>query len=156
MKPIQTGLESCQGDTETVQELTNLLEDRFERPQIEPQHSFVLPWRAAIKENKPQTKVNEIAIPAKFLNSSRPLIIEGVGAYMFQSMKRDITDLILHFDIPVILVTRSGLGTINHTLLSLEHLKNRGIHKVYVVINGPINTDNAEAIKDFPKELRLL
>ena len=86
-KPIQTGLESCQGDTETVQELTNLLEDRFERPQIEL-NIPLSPWRAAIKENKPQTKVNEIAIPAKFLNSSRPLIIEGAGAYMFQSMKR--------------------------------------------------------------------
>ena len=48
-----------------MQELTNLLEDRFERPQIEL-NIPLSPWRAAIKENKPQTKVNEIAIPAKF------------------------------------------------------------------------------------------
>ncbi|KHC70805.1 dethiobiotin synthase [Candida albicans SC5314] len=155
-KPIQTGLESCQGDTETVQKLTNLSEDRFERPQIEL-NIPLSPWRAAIKENKPQTKVNEIAIPAKFLNSSRPLIIEGAGGLYVPINETEITtDLILHFDIPVILVARSGLGTINHTLLSLEHLKNRGIHKVYVVMNGPINTDNAEAIKRFSKGIKII
>ena len=91
------------------------------------------------------------------MNSSRPLIIEGAGGLYVPINETEITtDLILHFDIPVILVARSGLGTINHTLLSLEHLKNRGIHKVYVVMNGPINTDNAEAIKRFSKGIKII
>lgn len=155
-KPIQTGLQSCQGDTETVQELTNLPEDQFERPQVELSIPLS-PWMAARNENKPQTRVNEIEIPAKFLKSSRPLIVEGAGGLFVPINETEITtDLILHLGIPVILVARSGLGTINHTLLSLEHLKNRGIHKVYVVLNGPTNADNAEAIKKFSKGIKII
>ncbi|KAL6450395.1 bioCD Biotin biosynthesis bifunctional protein BioCD [Candida maltosa Xu316] len=155
-KPIQTGLESDQGDTKTVQQLTNIPEDRFEKPQVEL--NFPLsPWRAATKENKPQTKVNEIEIPAKFLNSARPLIIEGAGGLYVPINETEITtDLILHFDVPVILVARSGLGTINHTLLSLEHLKNHGVHKVYLVMNGPINADNVEAIEKFAEGVKVI
>ncbi|EGW34551.1 uncharacterized protein SPAPADRAFT_70642 [Spathaspora passalidarum NRRL Y-27907] len=155
-KPIQTGLESDQGDTETVKELTSMPKGQFERPQVELKFPLS-PWRAAIKENKPQTKVNEIKIPAKFLNSPRPLIIEGAGGLYVPINETEITtDLILHFDVPVILVARSGLGTINHTLLSLEHLRNHGIHKVYVVMNGPINADNAEAIEGFSEGIKVI
>lgn len=155
-KPIQTGLESCQGDTETVKQLTNFPEDRFERPQVELDIPLS-PWRAALKENKPQIEVSEIKIPPKYLNSSKPLIIEGAGGLFVPINETEITtDLILHLDIPVIFVARSGLGTINHTLLSLEHLKNRGINKVFVVMNGPINKDNAEAIEKFSKGIKII
>ena len=52
------------------------------------------------------------------------LIIEGAGGLMVPyNNKEFMRDLILHFKTPVILTARSGLGTLNHTFLSLQALK---------------------------------
>jgi len=58
-------------------------------------------------------------------------------------------DLIARLDMPVVLAARSGLGTINHTLLSLEALKRRGIPILGVVMSGPLSPGNKEAIERF-------
>jgi dethiobiotin synthetase len=60
-----------------------------------------------------------------------------------------IIDLIKLFDFPVVLVARSKLGTINHTLLSLEALRSRDIKVAGVVINGEKNPENKKAIEEF-------
>jgi len=57
--------------------------------------------------------------------------------------------LIRHFDIPVIVVAKSELGTLNHTLLTVEHLKNNNVKILGVILNGDINNDNAEALKKY-------
>ena len=44
--------------------------------------------------------------------------------------------------LPVLLVARSGLGTLNHTLLSVEALRRRGIPLLGLVLNGPLHPDN--------------
>ena len=53
------------------------------------------------------------------------------------------------WDLPVVVVARSTLGTINHTLLTLEALRSRKIPVLGVVINGPKNDANREAIEQF-------
>ena len=42
----------------------------------------------------------------------------------------------------MLLVARSGLGTLNHTLLSLEALRQRGVGVLGLVLNGPLHPDN--------------
>ena len=56
-------------------------------------------------------------------------------------------DLMKKLDSPVLLVTSSSLGTINHTLLSLDKLKGEGLEILGVVMNGLINSINREAIE---------
>ncbi len=56
-------------------------------------------------------------------------------------------DLIQHLNLPVLLVARSSLGTINHTLLSLAQLYSRGLSVLGVVLNGPANASNRQAIE---------
>lgn len=52
----------------------------------------------------------------------------------------------------LILVARSGLGTLNHTSLTLEVLKNRGLEPVTVVLNGPLHIHNLVSLQRlFPK-----
>jgi dethiobiotin synthetase len=51
--------------------------------------------------------------------------------------------------LPVILVARSTLGTINHTLLSLEALRRRGVPLAGIVINGPEMPHNRAAIERY-------
>jgi dethiobiotin synthetase len=48
--------------------------------------------------------------------------------------------------LPVVLVGRSGLGTLNHTLLSVQALRHRGIPLLGLVLNGPIHPDNPRTL----------
>lgn len=146
-KPMQTGSISDPGDTPTVQKLTGFSSERFAPPQVSLAYPLS-PWRAFIKEGIEPVQVKDIAIPGKFLDSERPLIIEGAGGLFVPINEAEImTDLIKHFNVPVILVARSGLGTINHTMLSIDHLRNRGVSNIYIVLNGPPNPDNAETLE---------
>ena len=58
-------------------------------------------------------------------------------------------ELRMQADIPVVLVARSGLGTINHTCLSLQALKAAGVPVLGVVMVGETNPANREAIEHF-------
>ena len=50
---------------------------------------------------------------------------------------------------PIILVARTGLGTLNHTLLSLEALKSRNLKVLGIVLNGPFHKDNPKTLEQF-------
>lgn len=82
-----------------------------------------------------------------------PLIIEGAGGLMVPlNEKALVIDLIKQLKVPAILVCRSGLGTINHTLLSLEALRSRDIPIHGIIINGPITPHNRQALEEYGKE----
>ena len=51
------------------------------------------------------------------------------------------------WQLPVLLVARSGLGTLNHTLLSLEALRQRGIPVLGVLLNGPPHANNLTTLE---------
>ena len=60
-----------------------------------------------------------------------------------------MADLMRELGLPVLLACRSGLGTINHTLLSLAALRERGVKVHGVVMVGPENCDNRNAIEKY-------
>ena len=51
-------------------------------------------------------------------------------------------DQLAAWGLPVLLVARSGLGTLNHTLLSVQALRQRSIPLLGLVLNGPLHPDN--------------
>ena len=64
------------------------------------------------------------------------VIVEGAGGIAVPIKKRFlISDLIKYVDIPIIIVARAGLGTINHTFLTIEYAKRSGIKIIGVIIN---------------------
>lgn len=76
------------------------------------------------------------------------LIVEGAGGLLVPVNDRHLMiDLIGHLGLPVVLVARSGLGTINHTLLSIGALRRSGIPILGVVLNGVPNEENRRAIE---------
>jgi dethiobiotin synthase len=80
----------------------------------------------------------------------RPLVVEGAGGVLVPLTDRAfVIDLARELELPVILVTRSTLGTINHTLLSLEAIRRRGLHLAGVVVNGPETPHNRAAIERY-------
>ena len=81
---------------------------------------------------------------------SKWLIVEGAGGVMVPLNDTEfMRDLIKGLGFPVVLVASTALGTINHTLLSLEALRHTGIEVLGVVLNGDENKDNLEAIRHF-------
>jgi dethiobiotin synthetase len=58
-----------------------------------------------------------------------------------------MVDLMKKLESPVLLVSSSSLGTINHTLLSLSQLRRYGLEVMGVVMNGPRNSLNRKAIE---------
>jgi dethiobiotin synthetase len=93
------------------------------------------PWFAALDANKsidPDQLLRKINAVKK---ESHPLVVEGAGGLMVPINAGFLMlDLMTGLKLPVILVARDGLGTINHTLLSLAVLKAHGISAVKVVL----------------------
>ncbi|CAM4221569.1 dethiobiotin synthase [Cytophagaceae bacterium 50C-KIRBA] len=83
-------------------------------------------------------------------NSPRALVIELAGGLMVPINDHQTNlDLIQSLDAPVILVSKNYLGSINHTLMSFEMLKQKGIPIVGIVFNGPENPSGEKFILNY-------
>ena len=142
-KPVQCGnLEET--DTHIVQSLVSNHVSKFYK------ESYLLktassPHYAAQVENA-EISPDRLHIPLSEIR----LLIEAAGGLMVP-LSRDylVIDLIKHLEASVILVSKNYLGSINHTLLSIEALKQRGIDVLGVVFNGQNCFDNEEIIQHF-------
>lgn len=141
-KPIQSG--TIDGtDTEWIQTVSNLSNDHF-LPEVYSLREPLSP-HAAARLDGIEIDMDTIRLP-----EVAPLIVEGAGGVMVPLNKRQyIIDLMQRLSLPTIVVARSGLGTINHTLLTVERLRDRGIAVLGVVMNGPINQSNREALEHY-------
>lgn len=138
-KPIQTGAEN-QTDSQTVAKLsgTTVYPEAYllERP--------VSPHVAARLANK-KIDMSTISLP-----KVDRLVVEGAGGLFVPLNERDyIIDLIYFLKLPVILTASTRLGTINHTLLSLEALRKRHIPIMGVILVGDDPLDNAHEIETY-------
>lgn len=88
--------------------------------------------------------------------SARPLIVEGAGGLLVPLTRRVLfIDVFRRWSAPVVLCARTTLGTINHTLLSLEALKTRGIPLLGVAFIGDAMPDSERTIIEFSGARRL-
>tara|TARA_B100000214_G_scaffold369349_1_gene342270 strand:+ start:1300 stop:1947 length:648 start_codon:yes stop_codon:yes gene_type:complete len=142
-KPIQSGTEEGT-DTRTVRRLLNLEPYRY----LDERYKFkapVSPHWAAEKESRLIKKEN-LNLP----DLDKLIIIETAGGLMVPLNRNWLQiDQLQVWGAPVILVARTGLGTLNHTLLSLEALKNRDINVLGIVLNGPPHFDNPKTLEQF-------
>ncbi len=82
--------------------------------------------------------------------TSGPLVVEGAGGVLVPlNGVATIIDLMGLLRLPAVVVARTRLGTINHTLLTLEALRRRHIPILGVVLNGRPDPENREAIERF-------
>ena len=65
------------------------------------------------------------------------LLVEGAGGLLVPVGESwTIADLAVRLGLPLVVVARAGLGTVNHTLLTVEAARRRGLHVAGVVLNG--------------------
>ena len=146
-KPIQTG-KFTENDTLYIKENIGIEENRFHKSI----YSFKKPLSPHLASSYEKTSINMKKI--KKPRSHRPLIIEGVGGILVPLNKKDLLiNLIKKFKLPVIVVSKSILGTINHTLMTLEILKKSKINIFGVILNKVKNKkegdENAKSIEKF-------
>jgi len=83
-------------------------------------------------------------------NSTRDLIVEGAGGLMVPLNSSELViDLIKSLDVEVVVVLKNYLGSINHSLLTLETLKQRNIRVLGVVFNGESNPESERYILQY-------
>lgn len=130
-KPVQTGSYFSTDSDKIRKYITNTVS------QIHPE-SYVLrqymsPHAAAELEDT-RIELDKIILP----ETTNTLVIEGAGGLMVPLNEEEfIIDLITKFDAEVVVVIQNYLGSINHTLLTLDVLRFRGIPVLGVVFNGP-------------------
>lgn len=149
-KPIATGAES-DSDTETVHRLAGTL---CTISQSLYQYDPPVSPHLAARWKRETIDVVLVRKTLRELHSSRPstaFIVEGIGGALVPLTDNGIllTDLLQSLRIPCIVVTRSTLGTINHTLMTVEALRKRRIEIAGIVMNGPRNRHNRDAIERF-------
>ena len=85
-----------------------------------------------------------------------PLVVEGAGGVMVP-VTRDLifADLFARWGNPMVLVARTGLGTINHSLLSIEALRSRGVPILGIAFVGDTVEDSEATIATLGKVRRL-
>jgi malonyl-CoA O-methyltransferase len=140
-KPIQTGIAEEPADTDTVARLAALPPSRIHPPR----HILRAPLspEAAASREGIAIALSDFTLP----EGDGPLVVEGAGGLLVPlGGGAFIIDLIARLALPTILVARSTLGTINHTLLSIEALRHRRLPLRGVVLVGPRGQENADAI----------
>jgi malonyl-CoA O-methyltransferase len=148
-KPVATGARN-ERDTETVARLAPeaieiLPEGYLFREPLSPHLAARLDGGAI----DPGRLLAELA-RHRAERPERALVVEGVGGLLVPLTDSDLLiDLLAAAGLPCLLVALSGLGTINHTLLSLEALRARRMEVAGVVLNGPPNPENRAAIERF-------
>ena len=142
-KPIQSGIES-QTDSQTVEKLAQVRKEKI----IKEAYVFTKPlsphWAAEIDQKT--INFDKLRLP-KVQGS---LIVETAGGLMVPITRNFLQiDQIKKWNLPVILICKSSLGTLNHTLLSIEALKRRNIKILGLVINGEKHLDNPRTLVEF-------
>jgi len=97
----------------------------------------------AAREEGLSLSLKDIIIP----DSTKPIIIEGAGGLMVPLNDEEfMVDLAKYLEAEIILVADLYLGSINHTLLSVELLKQKGLKVKGIIFNGPENKASQDLI----------
>ncbi|HTV96806.1 MAG TPA: dethiobiotin synthase [Steroidobacteraceae bacterium] len=139
-KPVQSGL-AGETDSALVQRLAELPAERI-LPEAWRLRTPASPHLAA--------EIDGVAIDAARLTlpaAGRTLIVEGAGGLLVPLTRHMLlVDLFRRWGAPVVLCARTRLGTINHTLLSIEALRSRAIPLLGIAFIGDAHADNERII----------
>ncbi|MBK3660985.1 ATP-dependent dethiobiotin synthetase BioD [Bradyrhizobium diazoefficiens] len=140
-KPIQAGLEE-ETDTDVVARLGGLSADRI-MPELYRLRTPASPHHSAEIDGV-RIDVESLHLPEA---GQRPLVIEGAGGLMVPLNSGMLyIDVFERWDLPVVLCARTQLGTINHSLLSIEALRKRQIRILGIAFIGERSPETESAI----------
>ncbi len=136
MKPAQSG--AVAGEPSDAERLRDA-SDRVEAIEAVCPHSFAAPLAPAVAA---RLEGKEISL-ARIVDAARALaarhaavLVEGAGGLLVPLTRRETyADLASALALPVLVVARAGLGTVNHTALTIEALRRRGLAVAGIALN---------------------
>lgn len=148
-KPVQAGLGE-ETDSACVMRLSGLPAGRI-HPEAYRLQTACSPHQAAA--------IDGVAIDAVYLappKAERRLIIEGAGGVLVPLARNILfADVLARWALPTVIVARTSLGTINHSLLSVEALRARGVPIVGIAFVGEANDESEATIAALANVARL-
>ena len=149
-KPIQSGLDG-ETDSEIVARLGGLSSNRI-LPERYRLKTPISPHQSAAIDGV-HIDARELVVPD---TCGRPLVIEGAGGLMVPLDPSTLyIDVFARWRIPVVLCARTTLGTINHSLLSVEALRRRDIDVLGIAFIGDSYPESERAICEIGRVQRL-
>jgi len=145
VKPVQSGADEGDDDAAVVAELARV-PTVVGRRLGEPLAPAVAGRRAGLLTSA--ADLLDPILRAMQAHPDRPVVIEGAGGLLVELATDGTTlaDLAERLELPVVVVARPGLGTLNHTLLTLEACDRRGLRVAGIVVSGmPVRADVATA-----------
>ena len=144
-KPIQSGIET-ETDSQSIYRLSGIAKEKILREAYIFKQPVSPHWAAEIDGKKINLKL--LNLPS--IDGS--LVLETAGGLMVP-ITRNVLQIeqMKKWNLPVIIVCRSSLGTLNHTLLTIEALKKRNIKILGLIINGEKHLDNPKTLQEFSK-----
>jgi dethiobiotin synthetase len=147
-KPIQTGRlrGEAETDREAVLRWTGLEAGRA------PRESYVFdpPVSPHLAASMAGVEIDLDAIRKPVLDDGRRLVIEGAGGVLVPiNADALMLDLVRRLDAAVVIAALTELGTINHTLLTVEAIRNRNLDLIGVAMIGEENVENRRAIERY-------
>jgi dethiobiotin synthase len=144
-KPIQTGTRGGM-DRNTVMHLAQLPRSRI----LPESYRFAAPVSPHVAAQRAGIRIELRKIRMPRIPARASLVVEGAGGVLVPINETQfMTDVVRHLKLPVLLVTRTALGTINHTLLSLAALRAARLDVRGVVMAGQPNAENRKAIERY-------
>lgn len=144
-KPIQTGTREGT-DRQAVMQMARLSRDRT----IPENYRFAAPVSPHLASRRAGVRIELRRIQLPRVEAHNGLIIEGAGGVLVPiNGTQMMIDLMSHLKLPVLLVSRTSLGTINHTLLSLALLQSARLDIGGVIMVGKENRENRKAIERY-------
>ena len=152
MKPIETGVDpecssSANSDAKFLIEVTGV-QDALEDVCPYRLKTPASPYQAAKIEGK-ELYLEKILERFRALQSKHSMmLVEGIGGLLVPIAQRyNVTDLALQMDLPLIIVSRIQIGTLNHTLLTINAARQHGL-KVAGVILNPVHEGELDTIEE--------
>ncbi len=144
-KPVQTGTNEGY-DRHRVAAWASLAPDRV----LNEAYEFPEPVSPHLAADWHATKIDVGSIKTPQIPDNANLVIEGAGGVLVPMAPGVLMrDLIVHLQVPVIIAASTRLGTINHTLMTLEALRSKAVPVRGVVLLGERNDDNRRAIEEY-------
>ncbi|MGR3309878.1 MAG: dethiobiotin synthase [Candidatus Brocadiales bacterium] len=158
MKPVATGGKEIDGRiiSEDAAFLMNMIDCQDPYDLVNP--VCLAPALAPTVAARLSNKVIDMETVWKSFEMLRTkhefMIIEGVGGLLVPlSENFYVADMAKRMNLPIIIVSRSGLGAINHTLLTISCARNKGLKIEGIIINNPNETSAGVAEKTNPSEI---
>jgi len=146
------GTELMWDDIDRLSEATNRI---WSELLICPQ-KFIAPLAPPVAASLEGRSVDfEMAVAGAYrFPGAEIVLVEGAGGWLSPvSESATVADLAQKLNLPVLIVSRTGLGTINHTLLTIESVRGRGLPVAGVVMNEAIPTPNDLSCKTNADEI---